>query len=249
MTRAHRSRGNGPLVLLGTVALVGSCIGVSQKRHDSPATGVAAATALKSCPKGVQAAADGDLDDFEDSNTQLTKIAGRDGYWWSKKDDFGSTVTFAPEDGGADGSEIAMHLFGVTTAGSGDLNWGAGIGVNMVTQGLFFDASKYVGIAFKAKAGPKSTRKVRFKIGDVNTHPDAKVCTGCWNHFGADLTLTGDWREYKVLFADVQQEPYWGEPRPASVTPSKLIAIDWTIGAGQTYDMWIDNLVFLECRP
>jgi endoglucanase len=234
------------------LALLGGCIGVSQTRHASPGASVAAASAAsgaKRCPRGIRVAADGDMDDFEDGNNQLTQLAGRDGYWWTKKDNFGSTVTMTPEDGGAGGSEVAMHVTGVTTGGKGDDNWGAGVGVNFVSQGLLYDASKYVGIGFKAKAGPKATRQVRFKIGDVNTHPDAKVCTNCWNHFGADLTLTGDWRQYDVLFANVQQEAGWGDPRPNSLTPSKLVAIDWTIASGQTYDLWIDNLVLLECKP
>jgi hypothetical protein len=231
------------------LALLGGCIGVSQTRRDSTSTASGAAGAVKSCPKGVRVADDGDMDDFEDGNTQLTKMAGRDGYWWTKKDNFGSTVTMLPDDGGAGGSEVAMHFTGITTSGSGDDNWGAGVGVNFVSQSLLYDASKYAGIGFKAKTGAQSTRQVRFKIGDVNTHPDAKVCTSCWNHFGADLTLTGGWRQYDVLFADVQQEPGWGAPRPKSVTPGKLVAIDWTIGPGQTYDLWIDDLVLLECKP
>jgi endoglucanase len=189
------------------------------------------------------------MDDFEDGNNQLTKLAGRDGYWWTKKDSFGSTVSMTPDDGGAGGSELAMHMTGITTSGQGDENWGAGVGVNFVSQGLFYDASKYAGISFRAKAGPGSTRLVRFKIGDVNTHPDGKVCTKCWNHFGMNLTLTGGWREYPILFSEVEQEPGWGAPRPASVDPRKLIAIDWSIGPGQTYDLWIDDLVMLECKP
>src|ERR1035437_9425742 len=119
------------------------------KRHDSPgvaAVAGAAASALQRCPKGVRVAADGDMDDFEDGNTQLTKLGGRDGYWWSKKDNFGSTVSLLPDDGGAGGSEVAMHTAGVTTSGAGGENWGAGIGVNLVSQGLLYDASKYAGI-------------------------------------------------------------------------------------------------------
>jgi hypothetical protein len=230
------------------LVLFTGCIGVAQTRRDSAGAGSAVA-AVKRCPHGVRVANDGDMDDFEDGNNQLTKLAGRDGYWWVKKDDFGSTVSMMPDDGGAGGSEVAMHMMGITTSGQGDENWGAGVGVNFVTQGQLYDASKYAGIAFKAKAGPKASRQVRFKIGDANTHPDGKVCTKCWNHFGMDLTLTGEWREYPILFSEVQQEPGWGSPRPESVTPSKLIAIDWTIGPGQVYDLWIDDLVLLECKP
>jgi hypothetical protein len=228
------------------LSLFAGCIGVSQARR-APA-GASAQGGIRSCARGVRVAADGDLDDFEDGNTQLTRLAGRAGSWWTKKDDFGSTISMMPDDGGAGGSEIAMHVAGRTTTGKGDENWGAGFGVDFLGQGRFYDASKYAGIAFRARAGPKSSRQVRFKIGDVNTHPDGKLCSKCWNHFGMDLTLTADWREYRVLFAEVEQEAGWGAPRPSAVTPSKLLAIDWTIGPGQTYDLWLDDLVLLECK-
>jgi hypothetical protein len=38
-------------------------------------------------------------------------------------------------------------------------------------------------------------------------------------------------------------------PRPSAVSPGKLVSLDWTIGPGQTYDLWIDDLVLLECKP
>jgi len=237
-----------PVVCAALVLVFGvGCIGVSQTRRDSESQ--AASGKPKRCPHGVRPAIDGDMDDFEDGDNQLTKLAGRDGHWWTEKDAFGSTVSMMPDDGGAGGSEMAMHAMGTTTSGHGGDNWGAGIGVNFVTQGAFYDASKYAGVSFRAKAGPKASRQIRFKIADVDTHPKGKVCTQCWNHFGMDLTLTGDWREYPILFSEVQQEPGWGAPRPDSVTPSKLIALDWTIGPDRSYDLWIDDLVLLECKP
>ena len=136
------------------LALLGGCIGVSQTRRDSTSTASGAAGAVKSCPKGVRVADDGDMDDFEDGNTQLTKMAGRDGYWWTKKDNFGSTVTMLPDDGGAGGSEVAMHFTGITTSGSGDDNWGAGVGVNFVSQSLLYDASNP--LALSLEPTPKS---------------------------------------------------------------------------------------------
>ena len=61
---------------------------------------------------------------------------------------------------------------------------------------------------------PESTRKARFKIADINTHKDAGICKACWNHFGKDLTLTTEWKEYRVTFSGAEQEPGWGDPRP-----------------------------------
>ncbi len=224
------------------------CIGVSEKRVLSGAVGGTGAD-VKSCRTGTRRADDGTIDDFEDGDMQLSLEGGRDGYWWPKKDQAGSTIEptpFGPSDGAGDGSEMAMHASGKTATGDGA--WGAGFGVNLVGQGTFYDASKYAGISFRAKVGPGASTSVRFKIGDVNTHADGHICKGCWNHFGKDLILTTEWREYKVLFSDVRQEPYWGDPRPLSVTPTKLVSIDWSIGPGRTYDVWVDDVAFLDCK-
>jgi hypothetical protein len=226
-----------------------SCIGVSQTRSAGSAPG--AASEGKTCRLGTRPAIDGLLDDFEDENTQLSQVAGRDGYWWTKHDEKGSTVgpdPFMPSEGGADASGLALRAIGKTAIG-GPETWGAGFGANLLTrQNAVYDASKYVGISFKAKVGQGSTRQVRFSIGDANTHPNAGICKVCWNHFGKDLTVTNHWKEYRVLFSELGQQASWGDPRPAALTPSKLVAIDWSITGGQVYDLWIDDIQFLDCK-
>ena len=236
-----------PSLLLVLFCGAGACIGVSAK----PAGGVAvpgAISAVKRC-RAVRPADDGAIDDLEDANNQITKSSGRDGYWWSAADPKGSKIEMQTTEPGAGGSELAMHITGTTVPGKPEEDsWGVQLGVNFVSQGMFYDASKYAGIAFKAKVGPNSTRKARFKIADINTHKDAGICTACWNHFGKDLTLTTEWKEYQVTFAAADQEPGWGDPRPAAVTPSKLIALNWQVGPGQSYDIWIDDVTFLDCE-
>lgn len=233
-------------LVLGSVS---ACIGVSQTRS---AGGTPGAADVATCRLGTRPADDGLIDDFEDENTQLNVIAGRDGYWWTKHDDKGSSIgpdPFIPSEGGADGSGLALRGTGKTAVGDPAVAWGAGFGVNFLTrQNGVYDASKYVGVSFKAKVGEISTRQIRFAIGDVNTHPNAGVCKVCWNHFSKDLIVTNQWKEFRVLFGEVQQQAGWGEPRPASVTPGKLVSIDWSIAGGQTYDLWIDDIQFLACK-
>jgi len=225
----------------------GACIGVSAK----PSGGVAvpgAASAVKRC-RAVRPADDGAIDDLEDANNQITKSTGRDGYWWSAADPKGSTIEMQVTEPGAGGSELAMHITGKTVPGKPEEDsWGVQLGVNFVSEGMFYNASKYAGIAFKAKVGPNSTRNARLKIADINTHKDAGICKACWNHFGKDLTMTTEWRVYRVTFSGAEQEAGWGDPRPNAVTPSKLIALNWQVGPGQTYDIWIDDVTFLDCE-
>jgi endoglucanase len=74
------------------------------------------------------------------------------------------------------------------------------------------------------------------------------VCTSCWNHFGRDLNLTQEWQEFEFMFASLEQAPNWGEPRPANITPAKLYGFDFQVGPGQKFDVWIDDLAFIECK-
>ena len=206
-------------------------------------TGVAPRT----CSGEAKPAGDGLIDDFEDDNTQLAKTGGRDGYWWTAQDANGSTIDppkFAAAEGGA-GSAKAAHFKGSTSSENGA--WGVNFGVNFLAEKAPYDGSRYAGVSFKAKAGPNSTKKFRFKIGDINTHEDAGVCKDCWNHFGQDITLTEEWTEYRVLFANAKQADGWGQPRPAALTTDKLWNIDFSVGPGATYDLWVDDVQFLSC--
>jgi hypothetical protein len=237
-------------IALGCSLLCGSllssgCIGVSAKRVGPGGAGTAP---ILRC-RAFKPATDGALDDFEDGNKQLTKVAGRDGYWYQANDKFGSTIDVKIDEPGAGASEMAAHITGTTAPGKPeDQIWGVQMGNRLVHNNEAYDASKYAGISFKAKVGPSSARNVRFKIADINTHPDFKICKACWNHFGRDLTLTEQWQTYTITFSGAEQEPGWGDPRPASILPDKLAEVNWSIGPGVSYDMWFDDLTFVDCE-
>jgi hypothetical protein len=234
------------LGVLGSSVEMGGCIDASKRVAAAPPDS-ASTPSTAACAKGIRPADDGALEDAEDNDTQVTKVGGRDGYWFTSADPNGSTILPTPfkmSDDGAGGSKHAVHISGQTSSVNGA--WGVLIGANMVGVGAY-DASPYVGVAFKAKVGARATKKVRFKVGDVNTHPDGGVCKTCWNHFGKDLDLTSEWQEYQIPFAEMTQEAGWGDKVPA-ITPSKIISINWSIGPGQAYDLWLDDIVFFVCQ-
>jgi endoglucanase len=223
------------------------CVGVSAKRDTVGANGVPVPQ-LHNCPAGVVAAEDGLIDDFEDGNTQIAVKAGRGAYWFKSADSNGSE--FNPDemqmvDGGSDHPGKVLHVSGTTSGAQGA--WGVLVGANFVSDSKTYDASRYVGISFRAKIGKNATSSVRFKMGDINTHPDLGICTDCWNHFGKDMSLTTEWKEYQVLFTVARQEPYWGNPKPDSITPGALYSMDFTIKPGQKFDLWVDDVQFLKC--
>jgi hypothetical protein len=246
----HRAR-----IELGGWILVGAtmvgCIGVSRAKADTSAPSSAA---LAACPGGLVPAADGNIDDFEDGNNQGNPEGGRDGYWYTSNDGQGSVFEipvegFATAEGGADGSTTAVHIKG-TTASGGDQTWGVELGLNFLSnQGEQYDGSKYKALYFKAKLGTKEAeKKVRVSLADVNTHPSGGVCAGCYNHFNGNIELGPDWKAYTLAFEDLRQRAAWGKPRPAHLTAEKLVNLNYQIGGGKPFDMWIDDLGFLECK-
>jgi hypothetical protein len=233
-----------PPALAGALMLVAGCIDMSKQAVCPAPTGEGA---VKSCAAGLRAADDSLVDDFEDGDSQLSKIADRAGYWFTSHDNNGSAIDPSPfkmSDGGAGASKKALHVFGSTSSENGA--WGVLVGVGFVEQGVY-DASDYAGVSFKAKVSASSTSTVRFNIADANTHPDGGVCKTCWNHFGKDVDLTTEWREYTVSFAEVKQQPGWGD-QYAALTPSKLIALNWAVGPGKAFDVWIDDIQLLACK-
>lgn len=235
---------------LSVLGLVG-CVGVSQSQASSGADAVSPEEAAKANPNlkvcKTKPADDGLIDDFEDEDRQTLPIAGRGGYWWKHADDHGSkfdeelTIVDHEDAGGF------KAIYGRGETAGFDEAYGVIVGANLAPAD-FYDATKYVGISFKAKVDEGANKKVRFKISDVNTHPDGKVCTDCWNHFGKDLTLTTEWQEYVILFAEFSQAPYWGAPRPATIDTEKLMALDWSIGPAGKFGLYLDDVQFLVCE-
>lgn len=238
------SRAVSPFVL-SLVAAVSGCIGVPAKKTTAEGNPAPA----RYCATGTTTTKDGLIDDFEDGNTRVAQVAGRGGYWYKSADSMGSKIgpdDFKPVKGGPDGS-LAIHAVGETVTGNPQDAWGAQFGANFSGEGVY-DASKYVGVRFKARIGEGSTQNFRFRISDINTHGDLGVCKTCWNHFGRDINLSTEWQEYEVMFGSLQQAPYWGDPRPSSVTVSKIYGFDFQIAPGQKFDIWVDDIEFIACK-
>jgi len=182
-------------------------------------------------------------------------IKGRGGYWYTFLDKEGSTVTpmpgaqggtFAMEAGGANGTKMAAHMTG--SVASAEIVY-AGMGMNFVDPKGQYDSSAYKGISFWAKKGPRSTNKVRLKVPDKSTDPDGKICTECFNDFGADLTLTDDWQQFTLPFTAMKQIKTWGSPHPDGIDPATVYGIQFQVNdKGQKFDIWIDELQFTGCQ-
>jgi endoglucanase len=198
------------------------------------------------------AGADFVIDDAEDNNNQVARQGGRNGYWYTYADKQGTTISppahtkFLMSPGGARDSKYAAHMLGKVSANGDPLF--AGMGFSFTDPKGPYDASKFTGISFWAKVGPGSTKTVRLKVPDVNTDPDGKVCKECYNDFGADLTLTDQWKKYTIPFAAMKQMKDWGDPTPAAINKSKLYGVQFQVNdSGASYDLWVDDLQLTGC--
>jgi endoglucanase len=200
----------------------------------------------KECPP------DFTIDDAEDNNNQVLLQKGRKGYWYTFVDKAGSTITppaaqkFQMSPGGANASTNAARMMGKMSPTGEPLF--AGMGFSFTEPKAGYDATAYTGISFYAKVGPGSAKAVRLKVPDANTDPVGKVCTECFNDFGADLTLTEQWQKYAIPFATMKQMDGWGSPHPATIDKSKLYGVQWQVTQpGASYDLWIDSVQFTGC--
>jgi hypothetical protein len=172
----------------------------------------------QSCPPELAGPIDPTLliDDLEDRDGYIAAVGGRSGGWWVYADSSGGTLeppaNAAPTParilGGRCGSEFAMRL-----TGQGFTEWGAGmnIGFRFENNDLgAYDASRYSGIRFWARAGESHTSAVRVQLQDRNTYPMGGVCdpndragaTACYNAHGTALVPLGrEWRLYEIAFA------------------------------------------------
>jgi len=201
------------------------------------------------CKHGTKPAASGLIDDFEDGDEKAAALAGRDGSWWISKADHATIAVPAgepkPSAGGAADSKFGLHFVGKTDNAD---PWGAAAGVNFLASGGFYDASKYAGVTFKIKSS-KPNLDVRLKILDANTHPDGGACSKeCFNAFGRELILGTEWKDVTLMWSELTQQSDWGIPRPPMVEVAKLKDMEWQIWPGTEFDLWIDDVHFLECQ-
>ena len=200
----------------------------------------------KACP-----ASDFTIDSSEDNDNQVERQGGRNGYWYTYADKQGTTISppahtkFLMSPSGHD-SKYAAHILGKVSVNGDPLF--AGMGFSFTDPKGPYDATKYTGVSFWAKVGAASTKTVRLKVPDVNTDPDGRVCKECFNDFGADLTLTDQWKKYTIPFAAMKQMKDWGDPNPAAINKAKLYGVQFQVNdSGATYDLWIDDLQFTGC--
>ena len=194
------------------------------------------------------------IDDMEDNNQSISKIAGRSGSWFSFNDLTGSqdpamggpTFKMSKTDPSRTGSQ-----FNLRTSGSGFTDWGAGVGFDLATTEAY-DASRYTGIAFWARVAPGTGTNLRFNVPDNNTSQYGGVCDldcqptvgpmgtnaptedgtcapmrgPCYDDFGVDLLgkLSDGWQLFLFPWDELSAKNWSGKNLPG-VSKSALYGV------------------------
>ncbi len=200
------------------------------------------------------------IEDMEDNDNRTLTQDGRGGYWFSFKDDRGTTINpdsdsqttwckpppsklFPMQSGGANGSKYAAHMSGKLAKNDGGQWAGIGFALSDGKASCKFDASKYKGITFWAK-GPA---KVRLRAPDVNNAPEGGVCKTCYNDFGIDLDFGPEWKEYSIPFESLQQQRGRGEDQPHIALNAIYGVMFMVYEGGASFDVSIDDVKLLGC--
>ena len=204
-------------------------------------------------------AGDGDLvDDMEDDDAAIIPGAGRSGYWYVGNDSTKGAVMTPPSGTFAmaalQAGDRSMYAAGLKAENF--TGWGSDIGFNFHELGGVkpYDASAYCGVSYWGKAA--SAVSVRFRVPDVDTHPDGGVCTNpgaagtaCFDHFGVSAAFTSAWQQFKAKFSDLAQTGSGYHPADKMLKVDKLMALEWALpgGAAKTYEIWIDDVELMKC--
>jgi hypothetical protein len=202
------------------------------------------------------------ISDFEVGTAKVAEVAGRGSSWFLLSDGTGiqtpekiPNTPLAAAPGGACASAFAFR-----TTGSGFTGWGAGIGTDFAPKTdaarTVYDASAYSGIALRAMAG--SPVSVRFSVSDLNTAPEGGVCVDttdrtnqqrCGDHFGVDLVLTAEWKDYVIPFSEMRQRG-WGLPVAEGIDASGVYSIRLQVSGNTqspvSFDFSIDDVHFVR---
>ena len=183
------------------------------------------------------------IDDVDDGNLAILERRGRSGGWYSYNDLMGE------QDFGVAGGGPGSSVYAMTTVGSGFWDWGAGMGLNLRTEGgirMPYDASACEGVSFWATTPRRAAQVLRMAVGDRYTDPEGDYCINCYDYFGVQFTATDEWQQFRFGWRALTQQG-WGDRVPA-VDPTSLYNIQWQIGPDEDFALWIDDVAFVECR-
>lgn len=195
------------------------------------------------------------IDDFEEDDDAIAETNGRSGRWSSYDDASGGEISsFANVSipGGRDSSTMGTEI-----AGKGLMSWGGAFefSLNDGSSGRnTYDVSPYLGISFWARASDTSAvNAFQLLMKDKNTDPAGGLCMGtgktsCYDNWAKNITLTKQWRYFRVLWKDFKQGGFGYAPANNKPDLANVFGFSFQVGAnsGKAFDFWIDDVAFIQ---
>lgn len=173
----------------------------------------------------------GFVDDFETDKTF--------GGWYSFADtEAANYKKIAAEAGGAASTTMSgrVSATGIKAPTAGGFGAGFGFGLKDAAM-TCADVSAFDGVSFWAKGTSAADNSLRFQVVVAATQAkaDGGDCEkNCYNHPGKSITLTADWKQYTVK---------WAELAGAVKVNGIVLGLNW-ITTGPDFDVSIDEVTF-----
>ena len=205
------------------------------------------------------------IDDLEDNDKSINILNNprRDGSW-----DIGNDGTvggmqtptpfmFMPTKLSAATAPYAGDQFAAHTKGSGFSTYGAYMSVSMRSYADYattpqYDASKYTGISFLAKASATSAKSLRVRFISGDTDPRGGKCKlegmhsgRCYNHYFSVVTLSDTWQLYTLGFVADFAQGGDGMTNDA-IDLAGMYALEFFFTPSSDFELWVDDLTFTK---
>ena len=210
------------------------------------------------------------IDDMEQPlSGRLPACEGRIGSWYTSNDGDPLTVQtpavsqIVPYTNlGADGSAHSIRTDGRCAPYDpvAKTQWGAGLAFDLdnpggtATSKIGYDASGrgYRGLTFWARLGETlgASPTVSVQFNDINTDPSGGQCSGsgCYDAYYVSIALTQTWTQYTVYWSQLTTRGGWGIPK-LPFASNGIVQVQWSFASGTTFDMYIDDVVFVTDAP
>ncbi|WP_437738362.1 hypothetical protein [Sorangium sp. So ce1335] len=192
------------------------------------------------------------IDDLEDGNIAILEgddANPRQGAWFMFNDESEGGAQEPPDKAGLvvatmpvrGDSQRAVH----TSGNALFADWGAVIGFELSTD--YYDATGYRGVTFWARAEDESSKKMVVAFVDQQTNKGGGICgdeegqVPCYDHFQKSVTLTPDWKHYKIPVECLAQSGYG---LFEALAQDRIKIIQFSFGPAQAFDFWIDDVAF-----
>ena len=182
------------------------------------------------------------IDDFDDGDMWLTRVAGRTGSWVGFGTPGQATAFGEPSNNCVASGAYSGHLTGIDIVNY-QANWNA-VFIDPFGAAVGFDASAYSGFSLWVAAGETAVRPLVLPLGVMtrDTSGGSGLCgAACGDYYRKSIPLTTTWTRWVIKFSELAQSGQQGAPQQPLNKREFVSLMFWP---ERTFDIWIDDVRF-----